>query len=226
MGCCSSSVSLDFAGSFLPYEKIITKLRPGDLIEVKRPGYAHWVMCGPIEKHDDIVSGTIVWCYHIVRDKEQRSLARIKKETLWDILKDTVSPEPSLCRVNNQKNTAKKVLKKYNKKQPSISEVLEFLENSLDMIVKYDIVTANCEHYSTVWKYGIGWSSQFDSYKHILCVFAKRFVKVTMMINPVAFGSYYKWCDKIDHREFYVKIVEGEIKFFARENSLFKKKKK
>ncbi len=86
--------------------------------------------------------------------------AQIKYELLTIVLRDNDSGEESLLRINNQKPMAERMLKAAKIEMPNIEDVFSMLHKLKGAIVKYDIKKSNCEHYVTLWKYGIGWSSQ------------------------------------------------------------------
>ena len=175
-----SSESFGSTSSFLEYDRVIFHLKQGDLIEVYRKRYRHWVICESIDSN-----GT-VWCFHVTavwsdqtdddhniqpilrKEIPFNGKALLKYEPLEDILKDTEDGIPSLCRVNNQQNMARKLLTAIGNQLPQLSEVFAVLHRLKNTILKYDLKASNCEHYCTFWKYGIGWSSQVNSFKEIL----------------------------------------------------------
>ena len=176
-----SSESFGSAGSFLEYDRVIYHVKQGDLIEIHRNKYKHWVMCESIDTTGN------VWCFHITavghqsaedEDTDQQIALRkevsfngkalLKYEPLEDILKDTDDRQPSLCRVNNQHNMARKMLATLRNQMPDLKNVFKVLHRLKDTVFKYDLKASNCEHYCTFWKYGIGWSSQVNSFKDVL----------------------------------------------------------
>ncbi len=68
----------------------------------------------------------------------------------------------------NKNSTAKKMLKTVEIERPKIEDVFSMLHTLNGAIVKYDIKKSNCEHYVTLWKYGIGWSSQVSVIRDII----------------------------------------------------------
>ena len=169
-----SSESFGSPGSFLEYNQVINEIKIGDLIEIHPNGngslnYEHWVMCESIDS-----CGT-VWCFHITAiDHRTNGRAVLEYELLEDILYDTADrqpPEerkPSLCRVNNQQNMARKMLATLNNEMPDFKDVFKLLHRMKDKVFKFDLMTTNCEHYCTLWKYGIGWSTQINTYQDIV----------------------------------------------------------
>jgi len=173
-----SSESFGSAGSFLEYDRVVFHLSQGDLIEVHRNKYKHWVICESIDS-----KGT-VWCFHVTgvgqtyeeqnnepflrKEIALNGKALLKYEPLEDIVKDTEDGKPSLCRVNNQQNMGRKMLTTIGNQLPNLNQVFRVLHSLKDTILKYDLKASNCEHYCTFWKYGIGWSSQVNTFKDII----------------------------------------------------------
>ena len=203
----SKSVSSDSFGSttsFLEYDRIKYHLSRGDLIEIHRNGYKHWVICEGIDS-----SGSI-WCFHVTHttpiDTHQpideviptkevafNGKALLKYEPLEDILKDTNDGKPSLCRKNNQQNMARNMLATVGNQLPDLNEVFAVLHRLKDRYLPYDLKASNCEHYCTFWKYGIGWSSQVNSFKEILTAglqLVSTYSKT--MANIAERSGYYK----------------------------------
>lgn len=159
------SFSRSNQSSFLNYDELVKRdLKPGDLIEIDRGPYNHWVMFS--NKCDN---GTH-WCFHVTTidgdfDKKgammasvRNVLAGIKKHRLKDILDDNDSKIPSHARINNKIEEAKR-----KKCAPlSIEKVIEKLEKLKDKPVGYNLTELNCEHYVTEWKYGERWSRQVE----------------------------------------------------------------
>ena len=153
------------------YESIVCEMKKGDLLEIDRGVYKHWVMV------ESICSDATVWCFHVTtveRDQEQfqneksfNGKAVLKYEPLIDILRDTVDGSQSPFKVNNQEHMARKHLAKSGKRAPDLSKVLQTLHVVKDRVVMYNIKSLNCEHYSTFWKYGIGWSSQVNTVQKV-----------------------------------------------------------
>jgi hypothetical protein len=169
----SKSYSFGSVGSYLEYERIIYHINSGDLIEIHRNSYKHWAICERIDENG------IIWCFHVTgtqlidncndtKEVAFNGKASIKYEPLLDILKDNNCSTPSLCRINNQKIMAQNMLKTTRNQMPDTKEVFKMLHRLKDSFVKYDLKSLNCEHYCTLWKYGIGWSSQVNSYQDIV----------------------------------------------------------
>jgi hypothetical protein len=173
----ASSSSLSNAGSYKEYKDIKVNIKKGDLIDIYRCEnngipYRHWVI---FEKKD--ILGNL-WCYHVSGfESEDNSAneevvsngkAQIKYEPLALILRDNASKEESLLRVNNQTAEADRMLEAAKIEMPKIEDVFSMLRTVNGAIVKYDYKKSNCEHYVTLWKYGIGWSSQVSGIRDII----------------------------------------------------------
>ena len=183
---------------FLDYERIVYHLSRGDLIEIKRNGYNHWVICESIDSY-----GT-VWCFHVTLISIEPPLnhleinstetsttttitnsvnAILKYEPLQDILKDNSDGKPSLCRLNNQQKRAKQKLNGRDVCDRDLDELFKVLHQTKDRSTPYDLKTNNCEHYVTQWKYGIGWSSQLNALKQIVATFSNT--PITGSYGPI-----------------------------------------
>ena len=104
-------------GSFLEYDELTKLVKKGDLIEVHRGTYRHWVICESIDSN-----GT-VWCFHVTPVEKAKSMVNIfgeseyyigskivtedkavlKYESIDDILRDTPDQSPSKCHVTIKK---------------------------------------------------------------------------------------------------------------------------
>ena len=154
------SKPIKISGPFLEYNKIVSVVKLGDLIEIKRKEICHWVICR------DIDSNGRIWCVHVTdsHGKKIKGTSQVQYQLLEHILKDTDDGQPSLCRVNNQEDMALEVLAEHNMQPPDLNKVFESLDQMKGKIVEYDLGSSNCEHYCTLWKYGIGWSSQVNTF--------------------------------------------------------------
>ncbi|XP_060110863.1 phospholipase A and acyltransferase 3-like [Heteronotia binoei] len=118
--------------------------KPGDLIEISRPGYKHWAIY--------VGAGYVI---HLV-PKAQAGInsimsvlskkAVVKKELLWEIA------QSDACQVNN----------KYDQKYKPLpaSRIVREAELLLGTEVSYRVVCCNCEHFVTRLRYGIAQSDQ------------------------------------------------------------------
>lgn len=177
--------------SFFNYNELVEKdLKPGDLIEIDRGTYNHWAMFS--NKSDN---GTH-WCFHVttidgdfekkgaMMSSARNAVAALKKHKLKDILDDNESKQPSLARINNKIEEAKR--KNYVPRQ--IEEVIENLEMQKDEQVRYNLTTYNCEHYVTNWKYGKGWSRQVEVVKTSTILAAVA--AVPLFVGALIFGIF------------------------------------
>ncbi|XP_054156257.1 uncharacterized protein LOC128954684 [Oppia nitens] len=102
-------------------------------------------------------------------------------QPLMDILNDSGTNKPSLCRINNQETMAA-IVKRFmiiaKKIRPNkfihkdIATVFGILYRLRDKPVKYNLITSNCEHYVNLWKHGIGWSIQLNRAKNMVGIAA------------------------------------------------------
>lgn len=177
--------------SFLNYNELVEKdLKPGDLIEIDRGTYNHWAMFS--NKSDN---GSH-WCFHVTTidgDFEKKGalmssarnvVAALKKHKLKDILDDNDSKQPSLARINNKIEEAKR--KNYVPRP--IEKVIESLEKQKDQQVGYNVTASNCEHYVTNWKYGKGWSRQVDVVK--TSTITAAVATATLFVGALIFGIF------------------------------------
>ncbi|XP_066203661.1 phospholipase A and acyltransferase 1 isoform X1 [Saccopteryx leptura] len=121
--------------------------KPGDLIEVFRPGYQHWAMylgdgyvinIAPLE---DSIPASFT---------SAKSVFSRKALVKMQLLKDVVGNDT--YRVNN----------KYDETYPPLpmEEVIQRSEFVIGQEVEYDILVNNCEHFVTLLRYGEGVSEQ------------------------------------------------------------------
>lgn len=142
---------------FLSYSELIaTDLKPGDLIEINRGLFSHWVMFVSKCKNSGMH-----WCFHAVANDDNAwsgsmmsSEAVIRKDRLEDIMEEHDS-----ARINNKIEEAKRNECVHR----PIDVVVNNLEKQKDKTVRYSLVELNCEHYVTMWKYGSGWSRQVEN---------------------------------------------------------------
>jgi hypothetical protein len=114
-------------------------LRPekGDMIEIKRKNYAHWVLY--------VGAGYVI---HLVVKRGGK--ARVMKEKLLDIAMG------SLCRVNNLLKAAQRL----NLRARGISDIIWTAEQYLGNTLRYHLFDENCEHFVTLCRYGTAFSEQ------------------------------------------------------------------
>ena len=161
MGSNQSTISpfIRFNGLFISYEQIYSRIEQGDLIEIKRNLYNHWVLVHKKEESN-------VWCYHITGAEEKllKGWALLKYEPLFQILKDNDSCVPSLCRINNQNIMSAMIVK--TTKRPDIRQVFEYLHRNRDSLMKYNLKVSYYLFYlkclTNKLQYIIGSSDLFD----------------------------------------------------------------
>ncbi|CAJ1074653.1 Retinoic acid receptor responder protein 3 [Xyrichtys novacula] len=114
--------------------------KPGDLIEIFRDGYQHWVVY--------IGNNEIV---HLTRDdpdggKKARAKSRVdgtgevKRENIWDVIGD------SDFKVNNQLDD------KY--KRCKSEAIVKEARGMVGEERRYSLIDSNCEHFATELRYG------------------------------------------------------------------------
>lgn len=200
----SGSFSAGSKASFLSYKELIAKdLNPGDLIEIDRGNYNHWVMFA----NKCQITGTH-WCFHVTTtdgDFEKRrammsfvgsvrAAASIRKHKLKDIIEDNDTGKPSQARINNKLAEA---MKKKCAPRP-IKKVIEHLEEQKDQTVQYNLKNLNCEHYVTTWKYGAGWSRQVENIVDTVTVGAAAVT--TFAVVAAIVTGIFKLLNSASHR--------------------------
>ncbi len=138
--------------NFVEYKELIPHLIPGDLIEIKRKNYYHWVLFHKKSKGH-------YWCHHVIAGQSIKAkTARLRYDPLFDILYYNKDRVTSMARINNKEEEAQRRGCRPN----DLEKVFDLLKPYRNVVteVRYNIVTLNCEHYVTQWKYGNGWSKQ------------------------------------------------------------------
>jgi hypothetical protein len=107
---------------------------PGDIIEILRNGgYSHFVVY--------IGNGYVV---HVCGNGKKSNGSKIKKELLDEVA------GIDLCRINNRETAAKlKDLTPYSR-----AEIVRRAEARVGDDWSYDVLSWNCEHFSTMIRYG------------------------------------------------------------------------
>jgi hypothetical protein len=118
---------------FFRYVRVLEP-SPGDIIEILRNGgYSHFVVY--------IGNGYVV---HVSGNGKKSNGSKIKKELLYEVA------GLDLCRINNRETAAKlKDLTSY-----STAEIVRRAEARVGDDWSYDVLTWNCEHFSTLIRYG------------------------------------------------------------------------
>ncbi|NXI18631.1 HRSL1 enzyme, partial [Irena cyanogastra] len=120
---------------------------PGDLIEIKRPGYEHWALY--------LGKGYVIHVTNIVGGASSLSAssgtiltrrAKVKKELLEEVAGNND------WAVNN----------KYDRFRTPfpMEEIIRRAERWIDVVVLYRLFFKNCEHFVTELRYGEGLSEQ------------------------------------------------------------------
>ncbi|XP_040469059.1 phospholipase A and acyltransferase 1 [Falco naumanni] len=121
--------------------------QPGDLIEIFRPAYQHWVLylgdgyvisVTPIEEGP---SATLA---------SARSVLSRKARVRMQLLKDVVGSDT--YRINNKYDSTRTPL--------PVKVIIRRAESYINQDVSYDVLSSNCEHFVTQLRYGEGVSDQ------------------------------------------------------------------
>lgn len=161
---------------FVNYESIEFLAEKGDILELLYcQSISHYVLLTDRQEPDQHY-----WCLHVQRMAQNNGYGVVKYEPLINVLKDVFQESTPVYRIRNQKKLSEKVLRLTQNSTPDLSEVLTILKQFNDFVVKYEENSCNCEHYVTLWKYGIGWSHAINCRKSILKtieLFRKSFAK-------------------------------------------------
>ncbi|XP_073410411.1 phospholipase A and acyltransferase 3-like [Dendrobates tinctorius] len=121
--------------------------KPGDLIEFIRPFYQHWGIC--------VGEGKVV---HLTDQDDFSSLSSAFGRTIV-VREDSIELVADGCtyRVNN----------KYDRKRDPYppGRIVNAARREVGKKMYYRVTSANCEHFVTVLRYGIGYSDQVDNAK-------------------------------------------------------------
>ena len=129
---------------FVTPAALVATAVPGDLIEIDRLVYSHWALY--------VGNGKAI---HVTADSGDigENEARVLEETVAGIARE------SLVRVNNKLVPAKS----RGVKPKAAEETVRAARQNLGRTVLYNMITRNCEHYTTQWKYGLAWSDQVNN---------------------------------------------------------------
>jgi len=126
--------------------------KPGDLIEIKRGTYSHWVLysgngfvihvTGDTPNSPEVSKFISNSCVTEKAYKKEEKLQKVAGE--------------NRCRINNLYD----VRKFQNLKKRTVKDILKSAHQNLDEKCHYSVSNANCEHYVTQWKYGCAFSTQ------------------------------------------------------------------
>lgn len=146
-----------------------------------------------------------VWCFHVrpyqrvALLEDDRHLGVMKHETLeaivgqflvemeerhWQFGRGFKQPKLSVYyQIRNQEKLSESVLKQTLNAQPDAQRVMELLLEMKDSYVRYHRTLCNSEHYTTLWKYGIGWSTWVNGRTDILRAIS-QFVQSFALLAP------------------------------------------
>ena len=146
-----------------------------------------------------------VWCFHVKPYQrvelldDDRNLGIIKYETLDSVVKQFLvemeerhlhcgrgSKQPKLSvfyQIRNQDKLSQSILKQTLNAIPEPSKIIAILTEVQDSYVRYNKSTLNSEHYATLWKYGIGWSTWANGRNDILYTL-RKFVQSFSQLTP------------------------------------------
>ncbi|XP_013781893.1 HRAS-like suppressor 3 [Limulus polyphemus] len=124
------------------YPAINLKAELGDIIEIDRTLFSHWA----IYAGDD----NVIHVCGMNNEDFPTETGVIKLEKLIDVAGF------SRVRVNNKEVPAKE----RNLTPLTPNQVVARARAFVGKVVEYNLLTSNCEHYVTEWKYGKGWSDQ------------------------------------------------------------------
>jgi len=146
---------------FANYESVVSVALPGDIIEIKYGFIRHYVLLAkPVDDQ--------YWCFHVQRLAHNHGYGVVRYEPLVSVLRDVFPDESPQYRVRNQQRLADKVLALTENAMPVAGELAPVLQSLQNLIVKFDENYCNCEHYVTLWRYGIGWSHVCNTGREIL----------------------------------------------------------
>uniref|UniRef100_A0A8C1EUR9 LRAT domain-containing protein n=1 Tax=Cyprinus carpio carpio TaxID=630221 RepID=A0A8C1EUR9_CYPCA len=132
-------------------------LKPGDLIEMSRKGYQHWV----IYVGDGYVVHVVIACGHgssgaisVTTGKDCK--VTVKKEKLQDV-------------VGNDKYSINNYLDDTYVPRP-IEDILQEAERFVGKEFPYNLLLNNCEHFATLVRYGKPHSQQAERAKNKIII--------------------------------------------------------
>lgn len=136
---------------------------------------------GESESSPPIDQTSSVWCFHVrpyqrvALLEDDRHLGVIKHESLdtivgqflgemeerhWQFGRGFKQPKLSVFyQIRNQEKLSQSILKQTLNERPDVGRMVELLMDLRDSYVRYHRTLCNSEHYATLWKYGIGWST-------------------------------------------------------------------
>lgn len=161
----------------------------------------HYVFVQRVEPRSDTTDSadteltSNVWCFHVrpyqrvALLEDDRHLGVIKHESLdaivsqflgeieerhWQFGRGIKQPKLSVYyQIRNQEKLSESILKLTLNAKPDTERAMELLEDVKDSYVRYHRTLCNSEHYATLWKYGIGWSTWASGRADILRALAQ-----------------------------------------------------
>ncbi|XP_076361282.1 phospholipase A and acyltransferase 3-like [Tachypleus tridentatus] len=124
------------------YPAVNLKVELGDIIEIDRTLFSHWAIYAG--------DNNVIHVCGMNNEDLPTETGVIKLEKLEDVAGF------SRVRVNNKEVPAKE----RNLVPLAPNQVVARAKAFVGKVVEYNLLTSNCEHYVTEWKYGKGWSDQ------------------------------------------------------------------
>ncbi|NXK03742.1 HRSL1 enzyme, partial [Herpetotheres cachinnans] len=121
--------------------------QPGDLIEIFRPAYQHWVL---YLGDGYVISVTPIEEGPPATFASAKSVFSRKARVRMQLLKDVVGNDT--YRINNKYDSTYAPL--------PVKKIIRRAESYIDQEVSYDVFSSNCEHFVTQLRYGEGVSDQ------------------------------------------------------------------
>ncbi|KAG1664400.1 Retinoic acid receptor responder protein 3 [Nymphon striatum] len=141
--------------------------QPGDLVEIDRTLYSHWALC--------VGNGQAIHVQGLNKNQIDIPLSGSATVKLGRII-DVCGKSP--VRVNNKDVPAKeRGLKAF-----AADKVISATKKLVGKTVNYNLLTRNCEHFVTEWKYGKAWSDQ--AFEDLLCTL---YIRADLYFRPEVF---------------------------------------
>lgn len=174
----------------------------------------HYVLVHKVEANKHSSSHTIdqtssVWCFHVrpyqrvALLEDDRHLGVLKHESLdaivgqflgemeerhWQYGRGLKQPKLSVFyQIRNQEKLSQSILKQTLNDRPNVGRMAELLMDLRDSYVRYHRTLCNSEHYATLWRYGIGWSTWANGRGDILRALA-QFLQSFSQVSPSTSG--------------------------------------
>lgn len=177
----------------------------------------HYVLVHKVEanEHSSGTAGqtidqtSSVWCFHVrpyqrvALLEDDRHLGVLKHESLdaivgqflgemeerhWQYGRGLKQPKLSVFyQIRNQEKLSQSILKQTLNDRPNVGRMAELLMDLRDSYVRYHRTLCNSEHYATLWRYGIGWSTWANGRGDILRALA-QFLHSFSQVSPSTSG--------------------------------------